>query len=209
MTRPYCVGLTGGLAAGKSAVAARLAELGAEVVDTDAIGRQLTGPQGSAMAAIARAFGPEVVAADGGLDRPAMRRRVFADGAERRRLEAILHPLIRDEARRRLATSRAAYVVLVVPLLVETGPAYRDLMDRVLVVDCPESAQLDRAMDRDGMDEALARAMLAAQAGRQARLAVADDVLDNSADLADLSCRVADLHARYLNLARQARDSLP
>lgn len=209
MTRPYCVGLTGGLAAGKSAVAARFAELGADVVDTDAIARQLTGPRGPAMTAIARAFGPQVIAADGGLDRPAMRRRVFADGAERRRLEAILHPLIRAEARRRVEASRAPYVLLVVPLLVETGLVYRELMDRILVVDCPESVQLERARARDGMDEAQARAMLAAQADRKARLAVADDVLDNSGELADLSRPVTDLHARYLDLARQFRDSLP
>jgi dephospho-CoA kinase len=203
------VGLTGGVAAGKSAVAARLAELGAEVVDTDRIARALTGPQGGALPAIVQAFGCECLAPDGGLDRAAMRARVFADIDARRRLEAILHPLILEQVRERLSRSRAPYVVLVVPLLVECWQDYRGLVDRVLVVDCGEALQLRRLMARDGIGAALARAMIAAQSSRQARLALADDVVDNGADLEALSHRVGELHQRYLRLAQSRMDSLP
>lgn len=207
--RPYCVGLTGGIAAGKSAVAACFADLGAEVVDTDQIARALTGPSGAALPAIIQAFGSDTVGPNGGLDRAAMRVRVFADPDARRRLEAILHPLILARVRQRLSLSRAPYVVLVVPLLLEAWQDYRDLVDRVLVVDCDEALQVRRVMLRDGIGEALARNMLAAQAGRQARLAMADDVLDNGGDLDELARRVRDLHARYLELAKTRMDSLP
>jgi dephospho-CoA kinase len=207
--RPFCVGLTGGIAAGKSAVAVRFAQLGAEVVDTDQIARALTGPSGAALPAIVQAFGSRCIGPDGGLDRAAMRVLVFADADARRRLEAILHPLILERVRERLSRCRAPYVVLVVPLLVEVWQDYRELVDRVLVVDCDEALQLRRVMLRDGIDEALARAMLAAQAGRQARLALADDVLDNGGELDDLARRVRALHDRYLQLAKTRRDSLP
>ncbi len=209
MSRPFCIGLTGGLAAGKSEVAARFAALGAEVVDTDRIARELTTPQGKALPAIVEAFGREVLAPDGGLDRQAMRRRVFADPPSRRRLEAILHPLILDRVRQRLEASNAAYVILVVPLLVEAGRDYRDIVDRVLVVDCAESVQLERAMARDAVDAAQARAIMAAQVDRSARLAVADDVLDNLGDLQGLDREVEKLHARYLKMAKNRADSLP
>jgi len=208
-SRPFCVGLTGGVAAGKSAVAACLAGLGAEVVDTDQIARTLTAPQGAALPAIIQAFGSDCIAPDGGLDRFAMRVRVFADPDLRRRLEAILHPMILARVRQRLTLSQAPYVVLVVPLLVEAWQDYRDLVDRVLVVDCDEALQVRRVMARDGVGEPLARAILAAQASRQARLALADDLLDNSADLEALARRVRDLHDRYLALAKTRRDSLP
>ena len=208
-SRPFCVGLTGGLAAGKSAVAACLAGLGAEVVDTDQIARSLTAPQGAALPAIIQAFGSDCIAPDGGLDRSAMRVRVFADPDLRRRLEAILHPMILERVRQRLSLSQAPYVVLVVPLLLEAWQDYRDLVDRVLVVDCDEALQVRRVMARDGVGEPLARAIIAAQASRQARLALADDVLDNSADLDALARRVRDLHDRYLALAKTRMDSLP
>lgn len=207
--RPFCVGLTGGVAAGKSAVAACLAGLGAEIVDTDQIARELTGPDGAALPDIVRAFGRDFVAPDGGLDRAAMRVRVFAEPEARRRLEAILHPLILDRVRERLSRSHAPYVVLVVPLLVEVWQDYRDLVDRVLVVDCDEALQLRRLMLRDGVGEDLARAMLAVQATRQDRLALADDVLDNSGDLDTLARRVREIHGRYLALAKTRMDSLP
>lgn len=207
--RPYCVGLTGGLAAGKSAVAACLAGLGAEVVDTDQIARALTGPHGAALPAVVQAFGSACLAPDGGLDRPAMRARVFADPDARRRLEAILHPLILERVRERLARSHAPYVVLVVPLLVEVWQDYRDLVDRVLVVDCDEALQIRRVMARDGIDEPMARAILTVQAGRLARLALADDVLDNNADLDALARQVRVLHAHYLALAKIRMDALP
>lgn len=207
--RPFCVGLTGGVAAGKSAVARAFAELGAEVVDTDAIARELTGPQGAALPAIVQAFGSGCIAPDGGLERRAMRVRIFADAETRRRLEAILHPLILERVRERLAHARAPYVVLVVPLLSEVWPDYRDLVDRVLLVDCDEALQLHRVGLRDGIDEALARDMLAAQAGRQVRLALADDVLDNSGDLDAILSQAKGLHERYLAQAKTRMESLP
>lgn len=207
--RPFCVGLTGGVAAGKSAVAACLAGLGAQIVDTDQIARELTGPKGAALPAIVQAFGRDFIAPDGGLDRAAMRVRVFSDAEARRRLEAILHPIILRQVRGRLSRSHAPYVVLVVPLLVEVWQDYRDLVDRVLVVDCDEALQLRRLMQRDGVGEDLARAMLAAQASRQARRAFADDVLDNGGDLDELARRVGGLHERYLLLAKTRMDSLP
>ncbi len=207
--RPFCVGLTGGLAAGKSALAACLAAQGAEVLDTDRIARDLTGPQGAALPAIIAAFGRGFIGPDGGLDRAAMRARIFADAEARHRLEVILHPMILARVRARLNRSRAPYVVLVVPLLLEAWQDYRDLVDRVLVVDCDEAQQLRRVMQRDGIGEPLARAMLAAQAGRAARLALADDVVDNGGDLDALERQARDLHARYLILAKTRMDSLP
>ncbi|MDD3529320.1 MAG: dephospho-CoA kinase [Gallionellaceae bacterium] len=201
MTRPYCVGLTGGIGSGKSRVASLFAEFGAGVVDTDLIARELTAPGGAAMAAIRAGFGAGVVACDGGLDRAAMRRLVFADAGARRRLEAILHPLIRARAAAAVAAATAPYVLLVVPLLIETG-AYGGLLDRVLVVDCSPARQIERVMRRDGVTAATAQAMLAAQAGRAERLAAADDVIDNEGEPEHLAAAVAALHRAYLQAAR-------
>lgn len=200
MGRPYCVGLTGGIASGKSAAADLFAALGAEVVDTDRIARDLTQPGGAALGAIVVAFGADILDAGGALDRPAMRARVFAEADARRRLEAILHPLIRDEARRRVAVSTAPYVVLVVPLLVESGQ-YDDLCDRVLVVDSDPETQVARACVRDNTSVDQVRAILAAQASRAARLARADDVIGNDGNLGQLARQVERLHAKYLRLA--------
>ncbi len=197
---PLIIGLTGGIGSGKTAAADLLGALGAAIVDTDAIAHELTAPAGSAMAPIRAAFGDGVVAANGALDRVAMRRRVFADPAEKARLEAILHPLIRAESTRRCAAARAPYVVLVVPLLVESG-SYRDGVRRVLVVDCPEDVQVRRVMARSGLSEAEARAIMAAQASRQQRLAVADDVIVNDGDFTALRDEVARLHRKYLEMA--------
>lgn len=194
----YCVGLTGGVGSGKSTVAELFSELGAGLVDTDAIAHALTAADGAAMAAIAAAFGRAVIAADGSLDRAAMRDRVFADADARRRLEQILHPLIRAEARRQVAASRAPYVILIVPLLVENLDAYRDDMARVAVVDCDERQQIERTARRPGVTIAQARAILAAQSPRAARLAIADDIIDNRGELVELKTRVAQLHQRYL-----------
>lgn len=213
MTRPFCVALTGGIASGKSTAADGFAMLGAQVIDTDRIAHALAGPGGRAIKAIVAAFGEQVLGADGGLDRPRMRRRAFADGDLRKRLEAILHPLIRAEVAARLGASTAPYVVIVVPLWVEAAAAYRQLVDRVLVVDCPEDLQLHRAMRRDGMDEALARQVLAAQADRQTRLAHADDVLRNDGSHAELLERVRVLHETYrefaANRVKNTRHALP
>ncbi len=194
---PFCVGLTGGIGSGKSRAAALFAGAGAAVVDTDAISHELTGVNGAAMADIRKIFGAAAVAADGSMDRVAMRRRVFGDPEERQRLENLLHPLIRERARARVSQSAAPYALLVVPLLLETG-AYRDLIDRVLVVDCPESQQIARTMTRSGLAEDAIRAIMAAQLPRAERLARADDVIRNDGDLAHLQTQVLNLHRQYL-----------
>jgi dephospho-CoA kinase len=198
---PYCVGVTGGIGSGKSSAAALFAELGAGVIDTDDIAHDMTRPAGAAMPGIAAAFGAKAVAADGSLDRAAMRELVFADSARRKVLEGILHPLIRAEARRRVADAKAPYVLLVVPLLLESA-GYPDLVQRVLVIDCDESLQISRTMQRSGLTETAVRAIMAAQLPRQQRLARADDVLHNDGDLPGLRRQVAVLHDRYRNLAR-------
>jgi dephospho-CoA kinase len=196
----FIVGLTGGIGSGKSAAATLFEELGAAVVDTDAIAHELTAPGGTAIAPIRAAFGDEVVAPNGALDRAAMRRKVFTDAQAKGRLEAILHPMIRAEADRRSAAVRAPYVVLVVPLLVESG-GYRSRVQRVTVVDCPEEVQVARVMSRSGLFAEEARAIMAAQVSREARLAVADDVIDNGGELAALRPQIEALHRRYLEMA--------
>lgn len=196
----FIVGLTGGIGSGKSAAATLFEEFGAAVVDTDAIAHELTAPGGTAIAPIRAAFGDEVVAPNGALDRAAMRRKVFTDAQAKGRLEAILHPMIRAEADRRSAAARAPYVVLVVPLLVESG-GYRSRVQRVTVVDCPEAVQVARVMSRSGLSAGEARAIMAAQVGREARLAVADDVIDNGGELAALRPQIEALHRRYLEMA--------
>jgi dephospho-CoA kinase len=198
---PYVVGLTGGIGCGKSKAAEFFAELGAEVVDTDAISHALTGPGGRAMEAIAAAFGPTYVRADGALDRARTRSLVFADAGAKARLESILHPLIRAESLRRIRDSAAPYVILVVPLLLETG-GYRELLSRVLVVDCEESQQIARVAARSGLAEDEIGRIMRAQLPRAERVAAAHDVLVNDADLETLRARVRALHQRYLAAAR-------
>ena len=199
------IGLTGGIGSGKSTVADMLAARGATLVDTDVIAHRLTAPGGGAMPPIREAFGAGVVAPDGSLDRAAMRRIVFSDAEARRRLEAILHPMIRAESERQIAAARGAYTVLVVPLLVESG-GWRERVDRVLVVDCPVEVQVERVMRRSGLPREQAEAIVAAQATREARLAAADDVIDNGGAPPDLVAPVEALHARYLALGRPLRD---
>ena len=196
----FIVGLTGGIGSGKSAAATLFEEFGAAVVDTDAIAHELTAPGGTAIAPIRAAFGDEVVAPNGALDRAAMRRKVFSDVQAKGRLEAILHPMIRAEADRRSAASRAPYVVLVVPLLVESG-GYRSRVQRVAVVDCPEEIQVARVMSRSGLSAEEARAIMAAQVGRAQRLAAADDVIDNGGELAALRPQIEALHRQYMEIA--------
>lgn len=197
MKRPYCVVLTGGVGSGKSLVSRLFAELGVQAIDTDVIARELTAGGGLAMAAIRAEFGPDYVAADGSLDRVRMRDKVFSDASARRRLEAILHPLIRSRVAESLAASTAPYVLVVVPLLLETT-AYDDLVDRILVVDCEPGQQVERVMRRDGVTDTQARAILAVQASRDSRLRAADDVIDNRGDPGDLAARVRALHQSYL-----------
>ena len=196
------VGLTGGAGSGKSETAAHFAALGVPVLDADAVARRLSAPGQPAAAEILAAFGEAVRAPGGGLDRARLRRLIFADAGARARLEAILHPRIRKALEEALARLTAPYVLLVVPLLVEKG--WTDRVDRVLVVDCPESLQIRRLMARDGLDEAQARAMLAAQASREVRLAAAHDVIHNEGDLQALRAQVEALHRRYLELAGAA-----
>jgi dephospho-CoA kinase len=192
----YVVGLTGGIGSGKTTVADRFAALGIAVVDTDAIAHELTGPAGAAMPALAAAFGPGVVRSDGGLDRPAMRQLAFAVPSARARLEGILHPLIRQESASRCSAAASAYVILAVPLLVESGN-YRERCDRILVVDCDEAVQISRVMTRSGLPEAEVRAIMAAQASRAERLAAADDVVRNDDGMEALEVRVSELHKAY------------
>lgn len=197
----YIVGVTGGIGSGKSTVADLFAEQGITVVDADVVARELVAVGEPALAAIRAYFGPDVIAEDGSLNRGALRQRVFEHTAERQWLEALLHPQIR--ARMLTACQRAdsAYCLLVVPLLIENR--LTDLCDRVLVVDAQPKVQIARTMRRDQTDAALVSAIMATQASREQRLAVADDVIDNSAsDLVQLKNQVRQLHEQYLALAR-------
>lgn len=196
----FVIGLTGGIGSGKSTVADRFAALGVPVIDTDVIARRLTERGGEALDAIRAAFGESVMQPDGSLDRAALRRRVFVDADARRRLEAILHPRIRRAVGQALAALETPYAIVVIPLLVETQ-GYRDVLDRVLVIDCPEALQVERVMARNGLSRAEVEAILAAQATRAERLALADDVLPNTAAPDALGAAVDALHARYLALA--------
>jgi dephospho-CoA kinase len=196
----YIVGLTGGIGSGKSTVADMFVALGAALVDTDAIAHELTAPAGAAMPALIEAFGAGVADAHGALDRSAMRRLVFAQREVRERLESILHPMIRTLSAERCRMAESSYVILAVPLLVESG-TYRERCDRILVVDCPESLQIERVRRRNGMTVDEVRAILAAQATRAQRLAIADDVLSNDRGLDAVAGQIGDLNRKYLQLA--------
>lgn len=194
------VGLTGGIASGKSLAAAALARLGIPVVDADQLSHALTAKGGKGFDALVAALGPGILDAQGGLDRRALRQRIFADAALRARVEALLHPLVFQALEAELKACQGPYAVAVVPLLVEK-PEARALVDRVLVVDCPEEVQVARLMSRDRETEASARAILAAQSSRDARLAAADDILSNASDTVALDAAVGRLHGFYLELA--------
>lgn len=200
----FRVGLTGGVACGKTTVADIFASLGAGVVDTDAIAREVVAPGGVAIAEIVAEFGSDVIDDSGHLDRATMRRLVFADATQRKALERIVHPRIRDRTLVQIDELQAPYALVVVPLLFETG--FDELVDRSVVVDCPVESQLARLMSRDDVDEHTAQGMLAAQLDRPSRVARSDDVIDNGGDLATTRAQVEALHWRYLQLAR---DSLP
>lgn len=193
------VGLTGGIASGKSTVADMFAKKGVAVIDTDVIARDVVRPGEPALAEIRREFGAAAIAADGSLDRAAMRRLVFADPDRRRRLEAILHPRIRAAALEQARAAAGPYRVIVVPLLVESP--LRESMARVLVVDVPEDVQLERLLARDREDPEQARRIIAAQASRAERLAIADDVITNDGDIEATRRQVDRMHDRYLTLA--------
>lgn len=197
------IGLTGGIASGKSSVADRFVELGAVLVDTDTVAREVVAPGTPGLAAVRTEFGDGVLGADGQLDRRKLRATIFADESRRRRLEAILHPLIQQRTLELMAEAKGPYLVVAVPLLVETD--FAALVDRVLVVDCSLETQIRRLMLRDGSSEAGARAAVAAQIDRSERLDAADDVIDNEGDLDALTRQVERLHARYLELAEDCR----
>lgn len=197
--RPLWIGLTGGIASGKSAVASEFAKLNVPVIDTDVLAREVTEPGTPTLQAIVDRFGPTALNAQGALDRPRMRERIFRNPLEKQALEAILHPAIRAEQQARSAILGGHYQIHVVPLLVETGS--QDAYDRILVVDCDPSVQLQRLLQRDGISQHLAERMLAAQATRAQRLALADDILSNAGGIEDLPEKVAVLHRRYLQLA--------
>ncbi len=197
----FVVGLTGGIGSGKSAAAEEFARLGAAVIDTDAIAHELTRAGGAAIAGLRRALGEEYVDAAGAMDRAKVRALVFADATAKARLEALLHPMIRAESERRIAASAAPYVVHVVPLLVES-PDYRKRVQRVLVVDCPPRLQQERVRRRSGLADDEIERIIGAQTSRPARLAAADDVIDNSGTLDALHKQVRTLHQRYLEMAR-------
>jgi dephospho-CoA kinase len=202
--KPRVIVLTGGIASGKSAVSDRFAELGVPVIDSDLIARELVQPGEPAYAEIVQAFSEDILTADGELDRPRMRERIFSDAASRKRLESILHPAIAERARERIRATRAPYCILVVPLLAETG--FFSWADRVLLVDADEDAQVRRLTARDGVSRQQAEAALRAQAGRAERQALADDVIDNSGPIEQLDEAVRRLHADYLALAKGLRD---
>lgn len=192
------VGLTGGIASGKTTVAELFAELGIAIVDTDVIAREVVEPGQPALEEIRGVFGDAVIDASGHLDRTAMRSIVFADPGQRRQLERILHPRIREEARRQSMAASSPYHMVAVPLLVESP--MKDEMDRILVVDCDEETQLKRLLERDAESESQARKIIAAQASRNERLAIADDVISNDGSLESTREQVRRLHELYLSL---------
>jgi dephospho-CoA kinase len=193
------IGLTGGIASGKTTVADIFAALGVPVVDTDVIAREVVAPGEPALSDIREAFGDEVIAEDGSLDRAQLREIVFADNARRTELESILHPRIRASALQRARRAIGPYVIIVVPLLYESP--MKQSMERILVVDCSEETQLQRLMQRDNDSEAQARRIIAAQASRAERLSIADDVISSETSLADTRDAVKSLHESYLSLA--------
>jgi dephospho-CoA kinase len=196
------IALTGGIGSGKSTVAAYFAQLGIPVIDADQLARELVIPGSPALREIVAAFGPEALLPDGNLDRARLRQQIFADPERRRRLEAILHPRIYAEMRRRAQTLHTDYCILVIPLLLETGETA--FVDRVLVIDAPESLQRERVKSRDGMSEATLEAILRSQISRGERLRAADDIIVNDADLAHLRQQINELHRRYQGLAAAA-----
>ena len=200
----FVVGLTGGIGSGKSAAAAEFERLGATVVDTDAIARELTQSGGSALPSIEQLLGSEVLDPRGAMNRKKVRDRVFADPAARKALEALLHPMIREESQRRISAAQGPYVIHVVPLLVESSD-YRRRVDRVLVIDAPEEVQIQRVRGRSGLSEDEVRAIIASQATRAERLAAADDVIENRGSIDALRKQVSAYHQKYLRYSRAAR----
>ncbi len=199
--KAFSIGLTGGIGSGKTMVAELFAARGAAVVDTDRIAHELTAPGGIAIPAIRAQFGNAFLTPEGAMDRPKMRAAVFADPAAKKQLESILHPLIRSETELAGTLARGAYLMFVVPLLVESGN-WKQRTSRILVVDCPEQLQVMRVMKRNALTEAQVRAIMATQVSREVRLAAADDVIVNDGDVSTLAPQIDRLHALYSALAK-------
>jgi dephospho-CoA kinase len=204
MTSKFSVGLTGGIGSGKSTVADMFADRGATVIDTDVIAHQLTVSGGISIPSIRAEFGDVFIDLSGAMDRAKMRAQVFADPTAKTRLEAILHPLIRQESERAANAAQGAYVMFVVPLLVESNH-WRQRVSRVLVVDCPEEQQIERVMARNGMNREQVLAIMATQSSREQRLASADDVISNDGTTNALTPQIDSLHALYLRLTKETR----
>lgn len=202
------VGLTGGIASGKSRVEWEFTALGVPVADADVLGRELTAPGGRGLGALVESLGPDILDRGGNLDRGRLRQRLFADPELRLKVERLLHPLILERLKTELEASRAPYALAVIPLLTEV-PAARVLVDRVLLVDCSETLQVSRLMSRDHMSEPAARSILTAQATRAERLRAADDILLNEGDAGVLREYVARLHGFYLELAAEGAPRRP
>jgi dephospho-CoA kinase len=194
---PLVVGLTGGIGSGKTAAAERFALHGIVVIDTDVIARELTAAHGAAMTAIKKQFGDEFITSEGALNRVLMRQKVFSDPAAKKKLETILHPMIRAESIKRIHAAKSAYVILAVPLLFETG-GYAGLVNTTLVIDCDEAVQISRTISRSGMTQEQVRSVMAAQLPRAERLKHADQVIDNNGTIEDLTQQVDLLHKQYL-----------
>jgi len=203
MTVPFRIGLTGGIASGKSTIALLFAKLGVPVIDTDQLARDVVAKGSPILTQVIEKFGLSVLSADGSLNRTELRRRIFEDPQQRTMLEQLLHPAIRLALETAVAATSAPYVLIVIPLLAETGRATQ--CDRVLVVDCPPEVQLRRLLARDHETKLQAERMIAAQASRSSRLAIADDVLQNTESVRELETAVLGLHAKYLDLAAQHR----
>lgn len=203
--RPFVVGMTGGIGSGKSTTTRLFADLGVPIIDTDMIARELVEPGRPCLHDVVRRFGTEILDEDGHLDRGKLRKHIFAKVGERKALEAILHPAIREEVAKRVASVHGPYCIVVIPLLLESGQ--RDLVDRVLVVDCVVETQIARASARDGVSRPDVEAVMRVQVSRSERLAAADDVLNNDTTLDALRRQVHALHARYLALAAATRES--
>lgn len=197
MHKPFVVGLTGGIGSGKTAATSRFATHGIAIVDTDLIAHALTAPGGEAIDLIKASFGGEMIAADGRLDRARMRQLVFAHPEARLQLEGILHPMIRRESERQCLAALSPYVILAVPLLIESG-TYRERCQRICVVDCPVSVQIERVRSRSGLSTDEIKAIIASQSSREEKLAAADDVIDNSGTLHSLNSQVDALHLLYM-----------
>lgn len=207
-TDPWRVALTGGIGSGKSKVADQLAELGAAIIDTDVIAHAVTAPGGPAIAPLRALFGPEVINAEGAMDRAVMRELVFRDAEARKRLEALIHPLIAAEVQLQAARKQGHYQVFVVPLLVESG-RWQNRVNRICVVDCDEATQIARVGKRSGLEPDAVRRIMAAQASREKRLAAADDIIvnDGQTSIEQLAEQVLKVHQHWLQLIEQRRQA--